>query len=569
MAPTLPRQVYRSVTASRFRFQLRVLGKGCDSVDRLSAFGIRLAIVLAATFITLFGTGCQSPLWIGPRRTPAAPLRTVPAAVTKAHSPSPNNATSPPNTIQLAQWQDIGSPENEPTLALSEDQNPQTLTEDEVAQVVRESFPLAWSAWQEQEIAAGILTASRGAYDLQLTAATISRPLGFYQNHRHAIGVSQLNAWNGSRWFGGYRLGDGRFPTWYGDRLTNDGGELAIGASIPLLQNRMVDPQRTRWYKAEQQLLAAEPLIRQQLNVYIRDATAAYWNWVSAGLSRKVQRQLLELAQERARQIERRVQQGDLPELSLIDNDRLIAQREAAVIDAEQRFQASTIQLSLYLRDATGRPVLASEQRLPAMFPELQLPVELANEELARQLILAHPTLAVADLQIQQQQVEIQQARNLALPKFDLFWETSQDLGATSTITRDKSPFELETGLIADVPLQRREAVGQLAVARARLEQLQWQRRFLEETLFAALQEHSTAMENARQRFQRAQANVRLAEQALDIGRRAFLAGDIDLIVLNIYEQSLADAELLQIDAQRAFFVALVEYRLALGAAED
>ncbi|HMP80355.1 MAG TPA: TolC family protein, partial [Pirellulaceae bacterium] len=432
-----------------------------------------------------------------------------------------------------------------------------------------EAFPLVWAALQEQEIAGGNLTASLGAYDLQAFAFSNSQPLGFYQNHRHAIGFSQLRATDGSRWFSGYRLGDGRFPDWYGERLTNRGGELAVGANIPLRRDRDIDPQRARWFKAEQQTLAAEPYIQQQQNVFVRDATAAYWRWLSAGMRRNVQQRILDLARDRARQIERRVQQGDLPELSLIDNDRLIAQREAAAIDAEQAYQAATIQLSLFLRDPTGRPLQVSDQRRPATFPELVLPELPHSDEEIRRVLQAHPALAVLNLQIQQQQVDVQLARNLVLPRLDLFWETSQDLGAASSASRDKSPFELETGFVADVPLQRREAVGQLAAARARLEQLQWERSFLEDSLMTSLQEQIAAMANARQRFERALANVRLAEQALEIGRRAFLAGDIDLIVLNIYEQSLADAVLLQIDAQRAFFLAAVEYRLALGLPMD
>ncbi|MHB8974315.1 MAG: hypothetical protein ACYC3X_14635 [Pirellulaceae bacterium] len=44
-----------------------------------------------------------------------------------------------------------------------------------------------------------------------------------------------------------------------------------------------------------------------------------------------------------------------------------------------------------------------------------------------------------------------------------------------------------------------------------------------------------------------------------------FDAGDIDLVELNIYEQASMDARVLRIDADVDFFIALADYRAALG----
>jgi outer membrane protein TolC len=58
---------------------------------------------------------------------------------------------------------------------------------------------------------------------------------------------------------------------------------------------------------------------------------------------------------------------------------------------------------------------------------------------------------------------------------------------------------------------------------------------------------------------------LRLTEQSLRLGRLRFEEGDIDIIALNIYETSLAEAELLLIEAEFAYFGALADYRASLA----
>jgi outer membrane protein TolC len=56
-----------------------------------------------------------------------------------------------------------------------------------------------------------------------------------------------------------------------------------------------------------------------------------------------------------------------------------------------------------------------------------------------------------------------------------------------------------------------------------------------------------------------------LAEETLRLARIQFDAGDIDLVELNIYEQASMDARVLRIEAEVDFFIALADYRAALG----
>src|SRR5690606_13891902 len=69
----------------------------------------------------------------------------------------------------------------------------------------------------------------------------------------------------------------------------------------------------------------------------------------------------------------------------------------------------------------------------------------------------------------------------------------------------------------------------------------------------------------ARERLEQAVLGRELAEQTLQAGEVAFAAGDIDILLLNIYEQAYADAGLEVIDARAAIHVAYARWMTAKG----
>ncbi len=435
----------------------------------------------------------------------------------------------------------------------------------EVITAVDLAFPMLYSAYLQQQVAAGNQVAAQGAFDLNLKGSTISQPGGFYENYRPSLGVQQ-QLWNsGNTLYGGYKLGDGQFEPWYKERETNEGGELALGTIIPLRKNRLIDQQRSELLKANQDIQAFDPFIQTQRNLFLRDAAIAYWVWVDSGNLLQIQRRLLQLAQDRARQIELRVSKGDLSELAGIDNQRLIAQRETKLIESTRKFQAAAIKLSLYLRDVEGQPLFADESFVPTNFPSA---TNRYFQSLDRDLQLAitqHPEIRELDFEINKAKIDVQLAQNSVLGKVDLFLETSQDLGHRASSLGDKSPLELEAGLMGELPLQRRAGLGKVTATQGKLQQWEFKRQFLVDKIGIGVRDSYSAYLTANERLARATDNLTLAQRALSIGRQQFAAGNIDLIILNIYEQSVTDAEILVVDANIGIQQAIIDYQFALG----
>jgi outer membrane protein TolC len=138
-------------------------------------------------------------------------------------------------------------------------------------------------------------------------------------------------------------------------------------------------------------------------------------------------------------------------------------------------------------------------------------------------------------------------------------------VGAAANTPDDKGPFELEAGFYGEVPLQRRTAQGKIVAAQAKLTQLEVKRQFVRNKIRAAVQDAVSAMTTAGERIARAETNVNLARETLELAGVQFQEGDIDLVELNIYEQAATEAELLLISAQADYFMALADYRAVLA----
>ena len=266
---------------------------------------------------------------------------------------------------------------------------------------------------------------------------------------------------SGGYLYGGYKIGDGNFEPWYGERQTNEGGEFSAGYGVPLLSGRAIDKRREALLKAGLVREAVEPSIRAQLLEFVRVATQVYWSWVAAGQSLAARQELLRLAQTRAGQIEERVNAGDLPRIARINNEQLIASRETKVIESQRKLQAAAIKLSLFVRRGNGQPIVPAKSQLPGSFPAH---TAAESRQLASDIsraLAARPELMELELIAQQVRVELAQAENRLLPKVDARLLASKDVGAAASAKGDKTPFQLEVGLYGELPLQRREAQRQ------------------------------------------------------------------------------------------------------------
>lgn len=512
------------------------------------------AVWLSACLVAV-SAHAQSSINFFPETSPGA-ASNARILVSPSASSSENQAQSPPSAGEV-----LPLP---PVLDETDDQaKVPALRLEEVRYSVSRFYPLLAAAVQQRDFAAGEQLSTRGAYDVQLKAENMTGALGFYQTNRAALKAEQYTLPGGKVW-SGYRIGRGSFEPWYLERQTNEGGEFKIGYQQSLLQGLSIDKRRAAMRKADLSLAAAEPSIDKQRIYFLKYAALDYWKWVAAGHWYIVNRDLLHLAEERVEGIENRIRRGSLPEIESVDNRRLVVSRQTKLIDADRKFQQAAVELSLYLRNDLGAPLMPTADRLPS-FPPPVAPDENRFEADVDLALAYRPEPRYLRLQREKAAVELRYARNLTLPQLDAVVDGSKDVGAPTSSKNDKGPFQLEAGLVFDVPAQRRFASGQIRAAEAVLAQIRAEEQFAVDRVRADVQFAFAGLKTAFEEYAYAVENVELAQRMEDAELSKFNLGNSNILLVNIREQATADARILMIDALAEYHLAEAEYRAALG----
>lgn len=445
----------------------------------------------------------------------------------------------------------------------SDAHNPNALTLEQVITSVTQCYPEIEIAIGEIETANGKILASWGEFDQVFSAHSISQPLGFYQTYRNGAGLSRP-LFTGGEVYGTYRIGDGNFEPWFGERETNEGGEFKAGFSIPLVKDREIDNRRANLFSSGAQRDQVQANVESRLLQFQRFSIQAYWDWVASGQAVRIQKQLLRLAEERVSQIAIRIEKEDLALIAKIDNDRFIAKRKNDLIKARRSLEKAAIKLSLFWRDHECAPVVVNESQLPTNFPSSsQIGEGQLSSDIAAALSM-RPELKELAAARQEACIDLRYAQNLTLPKVDLKGFAGQDIGGEASSKGDKTPFEFQVGVLAEVPIQRREGLGKIRAAQGKITQIDAKTRFVSDKIRAEIQDAASAVNAALEQIQQSRENLRLTRRSLELGRIAFSEGDIDLIALNIYETSVADAQLQLLDAQFKYFFYRAVYRTAI-----
>lgn len=441
------------------------------------------------------------------------------------------------------------------------------LTLEEVLASVEQHYPLLRAIEQERAIAGGRLISTMGAFDLNLLASAEGQGPATYENFRSGVGVNQALPVGGIGVFAGYRNGFGDFPTYGLGQKTADGGEFRAGITIPLLRDRTIDRTRANVQQARLDVAIAEPVIERQRLDFQRAAARTYWNWVAAGRRLQVVDGLVALAVERDEQLKRQVEEGRLPNIERIDNQQNIALRNGMLVQAQRAFQQATIELSLFLRDASGRPTLAGTERLPE-FPAVE-PVDPSQfDEALRTAFELRPEPRRIRLQRDKVAVELQLATNHLLPTLNAVVGATQDVGYGKSSLSGPNGLDrsnLNAGVAFQFPLQQREARGRVLQAQAQLSQLEQQLRFTEDVVRTEVQDTFSALERAYEFYQQARMRVELAQLVARAEREQLRLGRSDVLRVTLREQAAFEAEVIVIGALQDYFRALADFRAALG----
>lgn len=448
----------------------------------------------------------------------------------------------------------------DPRLFEQNAKSPNELTLDKVLKSVEDSYPLILAAERLLTVAEYEYLAAQGAFDANFQSINAVSPTGYYQNASSDNVIRKPTPLAGTSFFAGYRMGRGNFASYDGKRATNDLGEVRAGAIVPLIRNRDIDKNRADLKKADIDRVVADLSIQKLKLEVIREATRRYWKWVASGQEYKVNKNLLNIAKQRVEQVSERVRLGDLPAIENTENDRVILQRESLLIGSERELQKAAIDLSLFLREKTGKMILPSTDALPETFPNYKRLVVDLPEKAIQNAQRKRPEIREYQAKREKIAVDRQLEENNLRPQVDLIVSASQDMGAGSP-TRART--EVDASVVMNIPLETRRQRGKIGSAEAKLAQVDQEERFAKDKVATEVQDSLSEVEASYQRVAVAKKELILAKKLQELEVSRFNLGDSTLLFVNIREQTAAEAAVREIKALNDFFNAIANYQAA------
>jgi len=429
---------------------------------------------------------------------------------------------------------------------------------------VRDSFPLLYAVELERPIAAGQRLAAEGQFDTLVRSRFVNQN-GSFDSRIFDVGLEQNLPFHGASVIAGYRTGFDQFPVYNGDRPTADGGEFRVGAALPLLRGSQIDPRRARVRAAQITQQLADPTIRRARLDFQLGAARAYWMWVQAGGRYEIAADVFKLAEDRQESLDRRLKEGQDRGDVAADNLRLVNLRKSDLVRARRNVEQAGFALSLFLRDPAGNPIVPKPEQLPRRLIDTIVPkpnaAALAGDVVAA--LQQRPELVRFQLIRQRLGIDLKLALNDFYPTLNAVTGVAQDVGASKS-SLDRTNYQ--AGIIFELPLARRDALGRTGVAQAQIVQTLLNERDARDRITAEVQDAVSELVRTHERIE---LNRKALEQALevrDFEERRFRRDLADIIALNIREVVAVEAENAVVDAVAEYFRAIAVYRAALGA---
>lgn len=403
----------------------------------------------------------------------------------------------------------------------------------------------------------GDLRDAEGAFDARLRGGVDAKTQGFYDGDYYTGQIEKAFPFLNSKVYGGYRNSFGDFPVYEGKYDSSTQGQTFAGVSFSLLRNSLIDINRYKVRISEQNKVLSEvQLARVKIAVQTL-SLQTYWTWVVKAYELKVYQEILGLAQERMKQISRRIDMGDLARIFQQENNQYIQRRQARVLQGQLDFQKAAYYLSLFYRDTQGQMIPLSQAHLPDLKNQKleRIPSYVEVLKVARDLNLDLKTLSS---QVKQAEAEINMGFNEILPRLDVSFEVAENRGLGANRT---SQDEARLMLNVEIPIQYNRGLGRRQAGRSQLAQAKTRQGFVREKIKTESQTLTMKVNTFAEIYDVTKNEVDLARTLAKAEMRKFQRGASDLILVNIREENLAEAQINNLKSLLSYQLNFAEIR--------
>jgi HAE1 family hydrophobic/amphiphilic exporter-1 len=487
-----------------------------------------------------------------------------------------------------------------------ESEPPATISLEAAIQLALEHNPDVTIAHLQRSATAQDVVAAAGAFDLRLTplfslqkatnptVSTIGGGAAGSVAQREMFASAQVagrTPWAGSRFtvdFSGSRL-----TTTNQNVRLNPQFPASFGATLvqPLLRNLGIDAERRSILLARRALDLSDAQLTQVVMEQLALVEQAYWELAFATSNVSVQAGALAQARTQVSSNERQVQAGTLAVIDVVEAQTQVATFEQNLASAEEALTEAENRLkSLMLLDREAP--LWDRALTPSPLQDRTVPA-VALDEAVRMALANRPELAAQEALTAQNAIDQRFFRNQAKPQVDLSGTYSLAGLAGTFVARPPTaggtptslPAFFEGGLPAslsnlfarryptafvqvqmDLPLRNRTAEANVARSVIEGQQLQQQRKQLEQTIEMEVRNALQRVRSAEQRLASAGSAQRSAREQYESEQRRFAAGLSTVFLVTQRQSALVSAQGQELRARGDLNEAIALFDLATGA---
>jgi outer membrane protein TolC len=392
---------------------------------------------------------------------------------------------------------------------------------------------------------------------------------------------------------------------------------LIFGFTQPLLRDRAIDQERRQILLSKKNVDLTDSQLRSVMTEQLTFVEQAYWDLVFASRNLEVQTSALAQARGQVASNERQAEVGTLAPIDVIEAQTQVARFEQTVASAQQSLTEAENRIkSLMLRDRTAPQW--NRAITPADLTDRPTPA-IAVEEAVKLALARRPELSASDASIARNDIDRQFFENQTLPQVNLIGGytlrglsgaslpvTSDPLSAsdaaflarlnelallagltpldppqssTSTVpsffvgaagTSLGNLFDrrFQTALIQiqlELPLRNRTAQANVARAGIQRQQLERQRRQLEQIIEAEVRNTLQAVQSSERRLAAAASAQRNAREQYESERRRFDSGLSTVFLVLERQTTLVTAQASELRARADLNQAIALFHRAVG----
>lgn len=346
------------------------------------------------------------------------------------------------------------------------------------------------------------------------------------------------------------------------------GNYTILGAKFSLWKNLLIDPDRAALKNAnfDANIAKADKKLTE-LDI-ARLSQLAYWEWVTANKVRDVYDQLLKNGEVRNDYLTARSNKGDVPKISVTENEQYVASRKGSLQAASERLLRAEFALSLFYRDSNGEPILLKSSENYEDYPK-DLSIFLKDIDLnvnIDELIKKRPDLRNLSRHVEKLEVNLELAKQDLKPQIDI---TTEYFERTEKNPQASMPRDyLMVIAQINIPIERNLGNGNIAAARARKMVAEREMSYGVQSYTFEVMALKQAIHLRLEQATQAEIEFAKAKELVVSENYKFKSGGGNLFLVNLREESLASAEASFHEARLGFMEAVLSYQALVNTGE-